>query len=49
MKIGEIAKQSGLSISNIRFYERKGLIGPNRDENSQYRIYSNDDLEQLKK
>ena len=49
MKIGEIAKQSGLSISNIRFYEKKGLIGPNRDENSQYRIYSNDDLEQLKK
>ena len=49
MKIGEIAKQSGLSISNIRFYEKKGLIGPNRDENSQYRIYSLEDLERLKK
>ena len=38
-----------LSISNIRFYEKKGLIGPNRDENSQYRIYSLEDLERLKK
>ena len=26
MKIGEVAKQTGLSISNIRFYEKKGLI-----------------------
>lgn len=26
MRIGEIAKLTGLNISNIRFYERKGLF-----------------------
>ena len=25
MRIGEIAQQTGLNVSNIRFYERKGL------------------------
>jgi len=49
MKIGEIAEQTGLSISNIRFYQKKGLVGPNRDENSKYRIYAKEDLVQLKK
>ena len=39
MKIGEAAKETGLSISNIRFYERKGLLCPRRKEESQYREY----------
>ena len=32
MRIGEIAKRTGLNISNIRFYERKGLLAPNGKE-----------------
>lgn len=32
MKIGEAAKETGLSISNIRFYEKKGLLEPARDQ-----------------
>lgn len=47
MRIGEIAEKTGLSISNIRFYERKGLIGPDRDSDSKYRNYSQEDLERL--
>ena len=31
MRIGEVAEQTGLSISNIRFYEKKGLIKPDRE------------------
>ena len=27
MKIGQAAQLTGLTISNIRFYERKGLLG----------------------
>lgn len=48
MRIGEIAEKTGLSISNIRFYEKKGLIGPNREEDSKYRNYTEADLERLK-
>ena len=34
MKIGEAAKETGLSISNIRFYEKKGLLEPEREAES---------------
>ena len=37
MRIGEVAEKTGLSISNIRFYEKKGLIGPEREAESKYR------------
>ena len=48
MKIGEAAKETGLSISNIRFYERKGLLCPRRKEESQYREYEPEDIRRLK-
>jgi len=47
MRIGEIAELTGLSISNIRFYEKKGLIGPDREADSKYRNYTDDDLKRL--
>lgn len=47
MRIGEIAERTGLNISNIRFYERKGLIGPDREPDSKYRNYTENDLERL--
>lgn len=48
MRIGEIAEITGLSISNIRFYEKKGLIGPDREKENKYRTYTNADVERLK-
>lgn len=48
MRIGEVAEKTGLNISNIRFYERKGLIGPSREKDSKYRDYSNEDLVKIK-
>lgn len=48
MRIGEISEKTGLSISNIRFYERKGLIGPDREADSKYRKYTEEDLNRLK-
>lgn len=48
MRIGEVAEQTGLSISNIRFYEKKGLIRPEREQQSKYRDYSDEDVRQLK-
>lgn len=49
MKIGEAAKLTGLTVSNIRFYERKGLLEPEREAENDYRNYSEKDVEQLKK
>ena len=39
MQIGELAKQSGLTVSSIRFYEAQGLISASRRPNG-YRAYS---------
>lgn len=48
MKIGEAAKATGLSVSNIRFYEKKGLLSPKRQEESRYREYEEADVRRLK-
>ena len=48
MKIGQAAQLTGLTISNIRFYERKGLLEPERNDQSKYRNYSEQDIRRLK-
>lgn len=48
MNIKEAAKSSGVSSQNIRFYEREGLLHPQRDPNNSYRVYSQQDLYNLK-
>lgn len=49
IKIGEVSKQTGLSVSNIRFYEKKGLLNPERNTDSRYREYSEEDIQVLQK
>jgi len=39
MKIGEAAKQSGLSVKTVRYYADIGLVCPVRDSGSGYRDY----------
>ncbi|HDO30162.1 MAG TPA: heavy metal-responsive transcriptional regulator [Desulfobacteraceae bacterium] len=47
MKIGQVAKQAGISVEAVRFYEKQGLIkSPPRNE-SGYRVYSSDVIPQL--
>ncbi|CAM3961705.1 MerR family transcriptional regulator [Pseudoalteromonas byunsanensis] len=47
MFIGEVARQTGLSVKAIRFYEQKGLIKkPLRQ--GRYRVYTASDVEVLK-
>jgi DNA-binding transcriptional MerR regulator len=47
MRIGQIAKQTGLSIDAIRFYERNRLLpAPARTEGG-FRLYSSVDLSAL--
>ena len=46
-KIGEVARLLGVSIEAIRFFEKRGLINPTRDEISGYRMYSAAELNVL--
>lgn len=43
MKIGEFSERTGLPISTLHFYERKGLLSPSRDT-SGHREYNKSDL-----
>lgn len=46
MKIGELARRSGLATSRIRFYEASGLIAAQRQANG-YRVYPEQTLQTL--
>ena len=48
MTIREIEELSGMTRANIRFYEKEGLITPERNSNG-YRNYSEEDLSILKR
>lgn len=49
MNIKDVEEQTGLPRSNIRFYEKENLILPLRNEKNGYRIYSDKDVENIKK
>ena len=48
MKIGELAKQAGVAIDTVRYYERQGLLPPPRRQESGYRSYALDDVRRLR-
>ena len=45
MKIGELSKRSGLSAHTLRFYEKQGLLEVKLRSESNYRLYSAEDLD----
>jgi Hg(II)-responsive transcriptional regulator len=47
MKIGEIAKRSGIGIETIRYYEREALLEEPQRRPSGYRQYDGSTLERL--
>ena len=47
LKIGEVAKESGVGIEALRFYERSGLLGRPARTQSGYRMYDPEVLERL--
>ena len=47
MTIGKLAKQTGVSIETIRFYERKGLIETPARKDSGYRQFADSDSKRL--
>jgi DNA-binding transcriptional MerR regulator len=47
MQIGELAKQSGVTIQTVRFYERLKLLPEPQRKDSGYRVYSEPDFKRL--
>lgn len=48
MKIGQIAKASGVRIDTLRYYEKEGLIKPASRTESGYREYDANAVEQMR-
>ena len=51
MRIKDVENRVGITKKNIRFYEKEGLLYPERELENSYRDYSEDDilrLEQIK-
>lgn len=46
--IGEVARQSGISIDAVRYYEREGLLTPLERRDSGYRRYGAHELARLR-
>ncbi len=48
LQIGQVSKQSGMSIDTIRYYEKEGLVSePSRSEGG-FRIYPKEAVDQLR-
>lgn len=47
MRVGELADQSGISASTLRYYEKLGLLRPASRNSSGYREYPKETLDQL--
>ena len=47
LKIGQVAKQSDLTVETIRYYEQRGLIPEPNRLNSGYRVYPESILTRL--
>ena len=44
MNIKELERLTGVTKQNIRFYEKKGLLTPDRNPQNDYREYTEDDV-----
>jgi Zn(II)-responsive transcriptional regulator len=47
MKIGELARRTGVSIDAVRYYERDGLLPQASRLASGYRVYDEDDIRRI--
>ena len=47
MRIGEAARQAGVNVQTIRFYERRGVLGRPRRLASGYRDYAPEDVRRI--
>ena len=43
-KVGEIAKFYGVSVDTVRFYDRKGVLKPEKKSDNNYRTYNKEEF-----
>lgn len=46
--IGRLAKQAGMGVETLRYYERRGLIAPRKRTEAGYRLYDPDAVRRLR-
>jgi DNA-binding transcriptional MerR regulator len=47
VKIGQVAKQAGVSVDTVRFYERRGVLPAADRRPSGYRVFSESAVERI--
>lgn len=47
MKVGEIAKQTGISVRTLHYYDEIGLLSPSHRTQADHRLYTASDIERL--
>ncbi|MGI9093448.1 MAG: MerR family transcriptional regulator [Mycobacteriales bacterium] len=47
LKVGELARASGLSIRTVRYYDQIGLLTPSRRSPAGHRLYDASDVRRL--
>jgi DNA-binding transcriptional MerR regulator len=47
VRVGEAARQAGVPVSTVHFWEQQQLLSPQRDRESNYRLYSANDIRVL--
>ena len=48
LRIGDVARESGVSVKALRYYETLGLVSPSGRTEAGYRLYSDDSLDRLR-
>ena len=48
LKVGDLAKRTGLTVRALHHYDSIGLLRPTGRSDSGYRLYSRDDVARLK-
>ena len=46
-RIGEVAKQTGVTIETLRYYEKQGLVDSPSRTDAGYRLYSERAIQQI--
>ncbi|HEX3722164.1 MAG TPA: MerR family transcriptional regulator [Nitrolancea sp.] len=47
LRVGELAKRTGLTVRALRYYDEIGLLSPPRHAHSDYRLYGDDEIARL--
>ena len=48
MRIGQLARQAGVGVETVRFYEREGLLDKPRRRASGYRVYTPEFIDRIR-